>query len=91
LGTSVLQGSILSPLLFSLYVNELPLLVSSQLLMFADDIKLYCAICSFEDYLMLQNGINILHAWSKHWLLSFNISKCKDLHIGNADTLAVIL
>jgi len=73
------QGSILSPLLFSLYVNELPSLVSSQLLTFVDDIKLYRTIRSFEDCLILQNDMNILHDWSKHWLLSFNISKCKSL------------
>ena len=82
--SGVPQGSTLGPLLFSLYVNELPSLVSSQLLMFADDIKLYCTIRSFEDCLVLQNNINILLDWSKRWLLSFNILKCKVLHIGNA-------
>ena len=82
--SGVPQGSILGPLLFSLYVNELPSLVSSQLLMFADDIKLYRTIRSSEDCLVLQNDINILLDWSKRWLLSFNILKCKVLHIGNA-------
>jgi len=52
--------------------------------MFADDIKLYCTVHSFEDCLILQSDINILLDWSKHWLLSLNISKCKVLHIGNA-------
>ena len=42
--SKVPQGSILGMLLFSLYVNELPSLVSSQLLMFVDDIKLYYTI-----------------------------------------------
>ena len=73
--SGVPQGSILGPLLFSLYVNELPSLVSSQLLMFADDIKLYRTIRSSEDCLVLQNDINILLDWSKRWLLSFNILK----------------
>ena len=63
--SGVPQGSILGPLLFSLYVNELPSLVSSQLLMFADDIKLYRTIRSSEDCLVLQNDINILLDWSK--------------------------
>jgi len=75
------QGSVLGPLLFALYVNELPSLVSSKLLMFVDDIKLYLTIRSPEDCLTLQSDIDTLF---NHWLLSFNIVKCKVLHIGNA-------
>ena len=77
------QGSVLEPLLFALYINELPSLVSSQLLMFADDIKLYRRIRSPIDCRILQTDINILLDWSNHWLLSFNTSECKVLHIGN--------
>ena len=81
--SGVPQGSVLGPLLFALYVNELPSLVSSSLLMFADDIKLYRIIRSPEDCLQLQRDIDILEQWSKQWLLSFNVIKCKVLHIGN--------
>ena len=69
---------------FALYINELPSLVSSKLLMFADDIKLYHTIHSPEDCLILQKDIDALLEWSNQWLLSFNVMKCKDLHIGNA-------
>ena len=82
--SGVPQGSVLGPLLFVLYINELPSLVSSSLLMYADDIKLYRCIHSPEDCVILQNDINILFDWSKQWLLSFNISKCKVLHVGSA-------
>ena len=51
--------------------------------MFVDDIKLYCCIRSAEDCLVLQNDINIILDWSKQWLLSFNVSKYKVLHIGS--------
>ena len=47
------------------------------------DIKLHRCICSPEDCLILQNNIDILD-WLKHWLLSFNVSNCKALHIDNA-------
>ena len=75
------QGSVLGPLLFALYV---PSLVSSKLLMFADDIKLYRTIRSPEDCLILQRDINAFLEWSKHWLLSFNAAKCKVVHISSA-------
>jgi len=81
--SGVPQGSVLGPLLFALYVNELPSLVSSPLLMFADDIKLYRIIRSPEDCLQLQRDIDVLVQWSKTWLLSFSVNKCKVLHIGN--------
>ena len=81
--SGVPQGSVLGPLLFALYINELPSLVSSQLLMFADDIKLYRRIRSSIDCRILQTDINILLDWSNHWLLSFNTSECKVFHIGN--------
>ena len=67
--SGVLQGSILGPLLFALYVNELPSLVSSKLLMFADGIKLYHTIRPPEDCLFLERDVNVLLEWSKYWLL----------------------
>jgi len=54
--------------------------------MFADDIKLYRTICGPGDCLQLQEDINILQQWSDKWLLSFNVVKCKILHIGNNAT-----
>ena len=75
------QGSILGHLLFALYVNVPLSLVSSKLLMFADDIKLYHTIYSPEDCSILQRDINVLLEWSKYWLLSFNLEV---VHIGRA-------
>ena len=79
--SGVPQGSILGPLLFPLYVNELPSLVSNNLLMFADDIKLYHTSVLLMTVLYIPQ--NILLDWSKRWLLSFNISKCKILQVDN--------
>ena len=52
--------------------------------MFADDIKLNRVIRSPNDCLQLQHDIDVLAQWSKRWLLSFNATKCKVLHIGNS-------
>ena len=80
--SGVPQGSVLGPLLFLVYVNDIPSSVDSTILLFADDAKLYRSIRCEADYLQLQHDIAILYEWSKTWLLNFNISKCYLLHLG---------
>ena len=62
--SGVPQGSVLGPLLFILYVNDVPDLIESNLKMFADDTKIYSVIKSFHDSLKLQHDINKLMQWS---------------------------
>jgi len=80
--SGVPQGSVLGPLLFILYVNDIPDIVDSKIKMFADDIKIYATITSFRETLILQNGLDKLCDWAKEWLLRFNTSKCKHLKYG---------
>ena len=80
--SGVPQGSVLGPLLFAIYVNDIPGNVRSSLLLFADDTKLYRTIRSYGDVQQLQEDIDALYQWTRLWLLSFNTSKCKILHIG---------
>lgn len=61
------QSPVLSPLLFTMFVNEIPLIVLSPVLMFADDTKIFCVIRYEEDYAALQNNLDLLHRWSQHW------------------------
>jgi len=58
--SGVSQGLMFGPLLLALYVNELLFLVSSSLLMFADDIKCYQIYLLSSNCLQLQHDINIL-------------------------------
>ena len=74
--SGVPQGSVLGPLLFSIYVNDIPSVVKSPVLLFADDTKIFRSIQCKDDYLQLQNDINKLLEWSSIWQLKFNISKC---------------
>ena len=74
--SGVLQGSVLGPTLFLIYVNELPSLVKSSLVIFADDAKLYRPIHSHSDTQTLQDDLDTLDNWSEEWLLKFNIAKC---------------
>ena len=58
------QGSVLGPLLFVLYINDLPDVVKSNILLFADDTKIFKQVKSKEDALLLQHDIDALERWS---------------------------
>ena len=58
--SGVPQGSILGPILFLLYVNDIPSIVSSTAKMFADDTKLYCPVKTIDDCQQLQSDLNSL-------------------------------
>ena len=67
------------PLLFILYVNNVPDLVDFKIKMFADDIKIYTQVTSFSDALSFQNDLDKLCGSAIEWLLHFNFAKCKQL------------
>ena len=70
--SSVPQGSVLGPLLFLLYVNDLPDWIVNDIRMFADDTKIWSKISRPHDCVKLQTDLDQLHRWSDKWLLSFN-------------------
>ena len=80
--SGVPQGSVLGPVLFILFVNDLPSMVSSPTFMFADDTKIFRCVGSNDDHSALKNDLNLLYEWSVRWQLNFNISKCKHIHLG---------
>ena len=71
----------MGPLLFLIYVNDMPDIVSSTAKMFADDTKVYRKIKLIQDCKDLQDDLNNLSAWSAKWLLRFNATKCVVLKI----------
>jgi len=76
------QGSVLGPLLFVLYINDLPDKVVSDLLLFADDTKIFKEVNSINDSLVIQKDVDTLNEWSKDWLLKFHPDKCHVLTLG---------
>ncbi len=71
------QGSVLGPVLFVIFINDLPGAVESSLYLFADDSKISRPILSALDRDILQQDLNKMHSWSEDWLLSFHPEKCK--------------
>jgi len=76
------QGSVLGPILFLVFINDMPDAVQSYIKLFADDAKVYRPINAVSDCSYLQEDLDTLSSWSEKWLLKFNPSKCKSMHIG---------
>ena len=75
--------SILGPLLFILYINDLHSLVKSSLKIYADDVALYAAVSSDQDCVNLQDDLARIYDWSIMWQLKLSPSKCEALNITN--------
>ena len=83
------QGSVLGPILFVIYINDLPQCIQSHVKLFADDTKVFARNddkCSIE---MLQEDLNRLQQWSTDWQLKFHPDKCSVLRLGNPKVEAV--
>ena len=77
--SGVPQGSILGPILFLIFINDLPECVNSICTIFADDTKNYN---SSEKHDIMQSDVSALQEWSNLWQLFFNSAKCKCMYYG---------
>ena len=84
--SGVPQGSVLGPILFLVYINDLEEGVTGNILKFADDTKLFTKTKEIGDKQNLQDDIDKLVKWSEKWQMLFNFGKCKCLHIGPGNT-----
>ena len=82
--SGVPQGSVLGPLLFVIYINDMSVSTECPLKIFADDTKIYQVSANSDK---LQEDINQVRQWSEKWQLPFNETKCKVLHIGPGNPL----
>ena len=83
--SGVPQGSILGPLLFVLFINDLPDCISqgTNIALYADDTKIWRKINSSNDEKILQRDINALFTWSKRNKMIFHPKKCKVLSVSS--------
>ena len=82
-GSGVPQGSVLGPLLFLIYINDLDRVIESTQAKFADDAKLGGLVNSLEATKVIQEDLNRIQRSTEIWQTKFNTTKCKFLHGGN--------
>ena len=79
--SGVLQGSVLGPVLFLVFINDLPDNIRSSIRLFTDDCVLYRNICSSSDCLILQDDLDRLAQWEADWQMKFNVAKCHSMRV----------
>ena len=84
--SGVPQGSVLGPILFLVYIDDLEEGVTGNILKFADDTKLFRKTKQIGYKKKLQDDIDKLVRWSEKWQMLFNFGKCKCLHTGPGNT-----
>jgi sarcosine oxidase/L-pipecolate oxidase len=81
--SGVPQGTVLGPVLFLVYINDLSeYMKSSQLRLFADDSIIYNTIKSQKDCDSLQEDLDAATRWESDWLMTFHPDKCSVLTVG---------
>ena len=81
--SGVPQGTVLGPLLFSLYINDISADIESEIRLFADDCVCYREIKNEEDTLKLQRDIDRLGSWARKWGMRFQPVKCNMMQLTN--------
>lgn len=73
--SGVPQGTVLGPLLFLIYINDLPTNIQFNIRLFADDCVLYRPVLYPSDSAILQSDLHLIQTWCDKWLMHLNIKK----------------
>jgi len=79
------QGSVLGPVLFLIFIDDLEHGIKNMVYKFADDTKVLAQVHSDAEPTKLQEDLGKLTEWAKKWQMSFNTKKCKVMHVGRTN------
>ena len=79
--SGVPQGTVLAPLLFLCYINDLPANIDSNIKLYADDVLIYRPIRLLDDIKSLQEDLNTIEQWALRWQARFNPGKCEHIRV----------
>ena len=79
--SSVPKGLVLGPVLFRIFINDLPDKIRSSVRLFAGDCVLYRNIHLLQDCLILQEDLISLGQWEGDWQMKFNVAKCHSMRV----------
>ena len=79
--SGVPQGSVLGPILFLIYIIDLENDISSKVLKFAADTKVFRKVKNDTDKQSLQDDLDKFVKWSEKWQMLLSFGKCKCIHI----------
>lgn len=85
--SGVPQGAGLSPLLFLIYINDLPINIKSTLRLFADDCVIYSPIHGASAIAALQQDLTTISAWCDKWHMPLNLNKCQSISFSRKNTV----
>ena len=80
--SGVPQGSVVGPILFNIFINDMPEYFTNTSKLYADDCKILAVVDTENQVLSLQQDINAAVSWSKLWMMELNVEKCKVMHMG---------
>ena len=85
--SGVVQGSVIGPMLFNIFINDVTTHVdhNTTIKLFADDIKIYTDLPNISPT-NLQTQLNNIHQWSSTWQMQISYSKCNIIHIGSSNS-----
>jgi ribonuclease P/MRP protein subunit RPP40 len=87
--SGVPQGSVLGPILFTIFINDLDEDIVNRILKFADDTKLIGKAHSQQDIDSIRKDLDKLTLWAEQWQMGFNVDKCKIMHLGSKNRQVV--